>query len=178
MRQPAIFFITGASGSGKTTLLTRLAQQADSPDTSYYFFDSVGMPSAEVMQRDFGGPERWQEHATHQWVDRLLDTPAPLAVIEGSTRPQFIQAAFRRAGVVRGEVLLLDCGLEERRRRLQIDRAQPELANFHMFAWAAYLRGQADALGLPVLDNTALNLPNACKALAERIRRFATGVET
>ena len=65
MQQPAIFFITGASGSGKTTLLTQLAQSADVPGASYHFFDSVGIPSLEVMQRDFGGPERWQEHATH-----------------------------------------------------------------------------------------------------------------
>lgn len=174
MPQPTIFFITGASASGKTTLLARLARQADLPGASYHFFDSVGIPSPEGMQRDFGGPERWQEHATHRWVDQLLGVPSSLAIIEGSTRPQFILAAFERAKVVRGEVLLLDCGLEERRRRLQIDRAQPELANFHMFAWAAYLRGQADALGLPILDTTDLDLADACQRLAERIRQFAS----
>ncbi len=173
VRQPAIFFITGASGSGKTTLLTRLAEQADLPGANYHFFDDIGIPSAEVMQRDFGGPERWQEHATHRWVDRLLDVPESLAIIEGSTRPQFILAAFRRAKVARGGVLLLDCGLEERQRRLQTDRGQPELANFHMFAWAAYLRGQADALGVPVLDTTALSEEDACQALAKRVWQFA-----
>ena len=173
MHQPSIFFVTGASASGKTTLLNLLARQDALPDTSYHFFDSIGVPSLEVMQRDFGGSERWQEHATHLWIDRLLTAPAALVVIEGSTRPQFVLAAFRRAKVTHGGVLLLDCGLEERRRRLQIDRAQPELANFHMFAWAAYLRGQADALGLPVLDNSTLDETSACQALTASIRQFA-----
>ena len=173
MAQPGILFITGASGSGKTALLTLLAQQGILHGASYHFFDSVGIPPLDVMEREFGGPERWQEYATHRWVDLLLTTPEPLAIIEGSTRPQFILAAFRRAKVAHGGVLLLDCGLEERRRRLQIDRAQPELANFHMFAWAAYLRGQADALGLPVLDTTLLDPAAACQALAESIKQFA-----
>ncbi len=123
MSQPDIFFITGASGSGKTTLLDLLARQGTLPGASYHFFDSVGVPPLDVMQRDSGGLERWQEHATHRWVDQLLTDPEPLAIIEGSTRPRFILAAFRRAKVAHGGVLLLDCGLEERRRRLQIDRA-------------------------------------------------------
>ena len=72
-----------------------------------------------------------------------------------------------------GGVLLLDCGTEERRRRLQIDRAQPELANFQMFAWAAYLRGQADALEIPVLDTTTLSPIDAGRALAKSIEQFA-----
>ena len=174
MHQPSIFFVTGASASGKTTLLTWLAQQQALPSASYHFFDSIGIPSLEEMQRDFGGPERWQEHATQQWVDQLLTVPEALVVIEGQTRPQFVLAAFQRARVAHGGVLLLDCGYEERRRRLQIDRAQPELANFHMFAWAAYLRGQADALGFPVLDTTTLDQAEAGRALTEHIRRFAT----
>lgn len=178
MGPPAIFFVTGASGSGKTTLLARLAQQAELPGASYHFFDSIGVPSSEVMRRDFGGSERWQEDATHRWIARLLEIPEPLAIIEGSTRPQFILAAFQRAKVVGSGVLLLDCSPEERRRRLQIDREQPELASFHMFAWAAYLRGQADALGLPVLDTTALDPAEACQALAQSIRQFASSLGT
>lgn len=129
------------------------------------------------MQRDFGGSERWQEHTTHRWIDRVLDGAGSLAIIEGSTRPQFILDAFRRAKVARGGMLLLECGLEERRRRLQIDRVQPEMAHFYMFAWAAYLRGQADALAVPVLDTTTLNPTDACRSLAECIRRFAAPLD-
>ena len=174
MHQPSIFFITGASGSGKTTLLKRVAEQNILPDTSYHFFDSIGVPSLEVMQRDFGGGERWQEHATHQWIERLLTIRTALAVIEGQTRPQFILAAFQRAKVAHGGVLLLDCSTAERRRRLQIDRQQPELASFDMFAWAAYLRGQADALNLPVIDTTVIDPAAACETLAAKIKQFAS----
>ena len=42
-----------------------------------------------------------------------------------------------------------------------------------IYAWAAYLRGQADALGLEVLDTTTQSLETSVQALAESIARFA-----
>jgi len=41
-----------------------------------------------------------------------------------------------------------------------------------MSAWAAYLRGQADALDLPRLDTTALTIEDGITALAERALRL------
>jgi len=35
-----------------------------------------------------------------------------------------------------------------------MDRGQPELANPRMDCWAAYLRGQADALSLSIIDTS------------------------
>ena len=35
-----------------------------------------------------------------------------------------------------------------------MDRRQPELANPQMDCWAAYLRGQADALNLSIIDTS------------------------
>ena len=35
-----------------------------------------------------------------------------------------------------------------------MDRGQPELANPRMDCWAAYLRGQADALKLSIIDTS------------------------
>jgi hypothetical protein len=35
-----------------------------------------------------------------------------------------------------------------------MDRGQPELANPQMDCWAAYLRGQADALSLSIIDTS------------------------
>ena len=42
----------------------------------------------------------------------------------------------------------------KRNERLHIDRSQPELANAQMDCWAAYLRGQADALNLTIIDTS------------------------
>jgi hypothetical protein len=41
-----------------------------------------------------------------------------------------------------------------------------------MDSWAAYLRGQADALDVPVVDTTALTLPDATDLLEGIVRRF------
>jgi hypothetical protein len=38
-----------------------------------------------------------------------------------------------------------------------------------MDAWAAYLRGQADALGLPVLDTTGRSIAAATELLLARV---------
>jgi hypothetical protein len=38
-----------------------------------------------------------------------------------------------------------------------------------MEAWAAYLRGQADALGLRVLDTSAMSVERVADALAEDV---------
>jgi DNA-binding MarR family transcriptional regulator len=76
--------------------------------------------------------------------------------------------ALRRHGVVRGRVVLVDCAYAERNARLRGPRGQPELATPDMDCFAAYMRGQADALGLPVLDTTGRPVA-AC--LAE-LRRY------
>jgi len=58
----------------------------------------------------------------------------------------------------------IDCTREVRKARL-VARGQPELATDDMHAWAAYLRGQAHALGLPVIDTSGLGIEQATDAL-------------
>jgi hypothetical protein len=58
----------------------------------------------------------------------------------------------------------IDCTREVRKARL-VARGQPELATDDMHAWAAYLRGQAHALGLPVIDTSGLGIEQAIDAL-------------
>ena len=66
-----------------------------------YYFDSIGVPPIEIMERDFGGGEKWQAMATAHWVDRLVEKRdgARIAILEGQTRPSFIQPALARARV-------------------------------------------------------------------------------
>ena len=57
-----------------------------------------------------------------------------------------------------------------RRRARLAQRGQPELANLRMDNWAAYLRGQADALGLRVIDTDALAVEVVADLLAAQVK--------
>jgi adenylate kinase family enzyme len=167
---PAILFVIGASGAGKTAAVDALEQQNLS-GVGCYHFDSIAVPSADVMEQEWGGGERWQDQMTRRWIERLATNAdrVQIAVLEGQTRPSFIRAANRRLGVRHARILLLDCPPAIRRARLEGPRAQPELNNERMDVWAAYLRGQADALELPVFDTTSRSVAEVADLLREQI---------
>jgi hypothetical protein len=166
----AILVVTGASGSGKTAAVRGLdARQL--PGVRCYYFDAVGVPSIEDMRRDYGAPGEWQALTTQRWVDRFSADPdgAEVYVLDGQTRPSFVFSAAERAGITLARVVLLDCSSAVRHARLVGPRAQPELSNPQMDCWAAYLRGQADALNLPVIDTTGLRIDAAVDALVVHV---------
>jgi len=154
-QQPAIVVVTGASGAGKTTLVNAL-DALRLPGVGCYFFDSVGVPSPEEMERDFGGGDHWQAATAAWWIGRLLrnEDAVRVAVLDGQVRPSMMREHLARMGARRWRIVLADCGHAERNARLHGPRAQPELATGDMDCWAAYLRGQADAMDLPVIDTS------------------------
>ena len=170
-----ILVVTGASGAGKTAAVRAIEARALA-GVGCFYFDSMGVPSAEVMDRDFGGGDRWQAHATAQWLSRLdgLPTDVRVAVLDGQTRPHVVFEAAGGAFASDVHVALLDCAPETRADRLRGPRGQPELANDRMNSWAAYLRGQADALRLPIVDTTALTVDEVADRLEALIRTFAS----
>jgi energy-coupling factor transporter ATP-binding protein EcfA2 len=151
--EPAILVLTGASGAGKTTLVAALGA-LEVPGVGCYFFDSIGVPSPEEMTRVYGGGEQWQGAMTERWIARLMrnDDGVRVAVLDGQVRPSVVKLEMERQGTGKWRIVLADCGHGERNARLCGPRGQPELACGDMDCWAAYLRGQADALGLHVLD--------------------------
>ena len=171
--------MTGASGVGKTAAVERLEARR-LPAISCHYLDRIGVPSAEVMTREFGGPEEWQAQATDRWIERLAaatNDPAVVNVLDAQTRPSFVRAALARLDVDASltQIVLLACDPAVRRRRLA-ERGQPELASERMEQWAAYLREQADVLGLPVIDTTELDIDAVAEALedeVENLRRTA-----
>ena len=166
----AILAVVGASGVGKTTALRALTERC-LPAVGCYHFDSIGVPSPEAMHREFGSPENWQAAMTDRWIERLAanEDRVDVAVLEGQTRPSFLNAAFVRCGLQRSDIVLLDCSPDVRSARLHGPRAQPELATPRMDAWAAYLRGQADALGIAVYDTTGMEPATVADALTTHI---------
>lgn len=167
-----ILVITGASGAGKTAAV-RALEERELPGVRCFYFDSIGVPALEVMRREHGGGEQWQAWATREWL-RKLDQLAPtvqVAVLDGQTRPSHVAAVAKT--LVRGvHTVLLDCEQEERERRLQVGRRQPELVTNQMASWAAYLRGQADALLVDVIDTSQLSPPSVADLLVEAIGRL------
>jgi len=181
VRIPGILVVTGASGSGKTTTVRALEARALSGVHCYYF-DAVGVPRADVLERDLGSPEGWQAMTTRAWLDRLAADPdsADVYVLDGQTRPSFVRRAVERVHTAIVRIVLLDCAAPTRQARLAGPRGQPELSNPRMDGWAAYLRGQADALELPVIDTTNLAIDGAVDELVihvERLRRERAAAE-
>jgi len=144
MTTPSILVVTRASGSGKTATVRALEARALSGVRCYYF-DSVGVPSAESWGS--GGPEGWQAVTTTEWIRRLAADPdgAEVYVLDGQTRPSFVRSAVEVIHGAHVRVVLLECAPAVRHARLVGPRGQPELSNPQMDSWAAYLRGQADA---------------------------------
>jgi hypothetical protein len=172
MAFPGILVVTGASGSGKTATVRALEARA-LPRVRCYYFDAVGVPSAETMQRGFGGPEQWQAAMTRDWIERLTADPdgADVCVLDGQTRPSFVRSAVMegtRTTLVR--MVLLQCAPAVRNARLA-GRGQPELSTPRMDCWASYLRGQADALDLPVIDTTNIAIQDAVDALVVYVQQ-------
>jgi hypothetical protein len=171
--------VTGASGAGKTAAV-RALEARRLPGVRCYHFDSIGVPTAAVMDAEYGGGEQWQAAATTAWLRRLRSEPEEVrvAVLDGQTRPSVVLADGGGPGTSGGvHVALLDCAPEVRAARLCGPRGQPELATARMDAWAAYLRGQADALGLAVIDTTELTVEAVADRLAELVGRMTGAPE-
>ena len=123
------------------------------------------------MDRDWGSGENWQEAMTKGWIKRLASNAGrcEIAVLEGQTRPSFIEPSVAQAGITHARIVLLDCTGPVRLVRLRDFRAQPELANDRMDAWAAYLRSQAEARGLRVLETSVTSVEAVADALEHEV---------
>ncbi|MEP6781720.1 MAG: hypothetical protein ABJC26_17605 [Gemmatimonadaceae bacterium] len=162
MQCSRVLVVTGASGVGKTTLV-RTLESRGVPGVSFYYFDSIGVPSVEEMTLKFGSAAKWQLAMTNNWLERLARADG-LAVLDAQVRPSVCREAFARLHVD-GDIVLIDCEHDVRETRLRDERAQPELITREMACWASYLRGQADALELPIIDTTSLSINAAADQL-------------
>lgn len=176
--------MTGASGSGKTALVNHLRSSAATPlDLALFQFDSIGVPSPEVMVRDFGSGENWQQAKTLEWIERIsrdhLQTRD--VILEGQMRLSFIEEAVRRAGGGAQpsgvKIVLVDCTDAVRAHRLEVLRGQPELSNADMRNWAAYLRREAISGGHAIIDTSEMSVAEAAaqalKLLTDQSARTA-----
>lgn len=151
----SLVVLTGASGSGKTTLALEL--ERTHPKYTVLRFDTIGVPTAEVMA-SFGAGHQpggaWQRAMTLQWFERI----APIlrsgrsVLFEGQMRIAFIKEALAANGITHAHVVLVECGDYTRDDRLIHLRRQPELANESMRGWSLFLRREAQEAELEILD--------------------------
>ena len=148
--QPAILVLTGASGAGKTTLILKLNELAI-PGVMGINCDRVKIEVDETAD-----PADRQANILRYWIAYLVqpETGIELAVLDTQIRPHLALEVLNEAAIEYAQIVLVDCDPEKRNERLHVDRNQPELANPRMDCWAAYLRGQADALKLSIIDTS------------------------
>lgn len=146
-RSPAILVLTGASGAGKTTLALKL-NELEIPGVKGINCDRVKVESNESSDQ--------QSEILRYWISHLreAETGIELAVLDTQIRPHRALELLSQTGIQHAQIVLVDCDPAKRNERLHVDRDQPELASARMDCWAAYLRGQADALNLSIIDTS------------------------
>ncbi len=158
-------FITGASGSGKTTLLNEI-EKSNLLDLEFFYFDRLGIPTKEEMEKQYDSQENWQRETTISWIKDIKEKHLQnkSIVLDRQARLSFIIEAFKKNDISNFEIVLLDCSDEEREKRL-IERGHPELANFDMMNWAKYLRNEALENNVTIIDTTNLSIEEAQEKL-------------
>ena len=166
----AILILTGASGAGKTTLALKLNELAI-PGVKGFNCDRVKIESDETSDP----PDR-QAETLRYWISHLsqVETGIELAVLDTQIRPHRALEVLSQAAINCAQIVLVDCDPVKRNERLHMDRGQPELANPRMDCWAAYLRGQADALKLSIIDTSNDSIDESLVELELLVRDLLT----
>jgi len=149
-RKPAFIVLTGASGAGKTTLLLALAELR-LPGVECVNCDRVKLDATNSAD-----PSDRQTAILRHWISEIQnhENRVALAVLDTQIRPHRAMEVLEQEGIIDSQIVLVDCEPAKRNERLRTDRQQPELVSNQMDCWAAYLRGQADALKLSIIDTS------------------------
>lgn len=167
-KEKFIYFITGASGVGKTTLINNLKNRNKSNSWLFYHFDSIGVPSMEIMIEEYGSPSKWQEAKTNEWIEKLVDiNHTSVIIFEGQVNLEFIKQGFAKYNFKNFKIILIDCSSEVLADRLINKRKEPHLVNDNMYNWLNYLRNQAVSMGATIIDTTTLNDNEVLKKMEE-----------
>jgi hypothetical protein len=160
----SLVVLTGASGSGKTSIALELDRTH--PEYTVLRFDTIGIPSAEVMENFGTGYQpggAWQRAMTLQWFERfapILHTGRSV-LFEGQIRIAFITEALAINGITHARIVLVECDDCTRDDRLIRYRKQPELANESMRGWSRYLHKEALESGVEILDTGSCTLSDS-----------------
>lgn len=170
----ALVIMTGASGSGKTAIAKAIEE--NHPSITVLRFDTIGVPSAEVMAT-FGDDHRpggaWQRAMTFKWLETITPMLAESrkVLFEGQMRIAFIREALAASKIENARILCVECDDATRMRRLTHDRLQPELTNESMRNWSRYLHQEAVEARYEILNTTNLSLSESVKYVLSMLER-------
>lgn len=169
---PAFLVLTGASGAGKTTLIHKLNVVA------IHGVEGINCDRVKLDAPKDTEPTDAQVEILRYWISHLSanEKTVELAVLDTQIRPHRALEVLNRSGVVHAEIVLVDCDPAKRNERLRRERSQPELANSQMDCWAAYLRGQADALNLSIIDTSDDSIDRSFMQLEVLVRNLLSRV--
>ncbi|MFC1616498.1 hypothetical protein ACFL21_05125 [Patescibacteria group bacterium] len=170
----SVHFITGASGVGKTVLLSALKNEFPNENWAFLHFDSIGVPSFEEMEKQFGSPSAWQEAMTYKWIKNIFKKYSGYEKVffEGQVNLEFILQGFKKHNYKNYKITLIDCSEEEMAYRLTHHRNQPELLSEDMKNWLKFLRNQAKELSVSILDTTNKSKVKALEEFKELLSAF------
>lgn len=163
-----IIYITWASWSWKTTTIKHIEDSAWLEGVSFYYFDSIWVPSFEEMVEKFGSWEERQRQITIERTLRMLEDGNDICILDWQMRPSFIVEAMQVNWVVDWSIILIDCNDEVRTKRL-ISRWHPELVNFDMMNRAKYLREETTKGGWIIIDNSELTIEETASEIQKII---------
>ena len=178
----ALLILTGASGSGKTAIAEAIAKAHRF--VKVLRFDTIGVPSAEVMATFGSGHQpggAWQRAMTLAWMEKIapLLKQGKTVLFEGQMRIAFIREALYASGIEGARIVCVECDEFTRRQRLTENRRQPELAGETMMRWSRYLHEEAIATGCAILDTSSLSLSDSVRyvlsVLADQPKSAKTG---
>lgn len=168
---PTILFLSGACGVGKTTIVATLREHNTNPSRVFLHADSDGVPSFTEIISQAGSLERFQEIATHKWIEKITREyqSTDTVIIEGQARFNFIEDACRKFGVTKYAIILIDCDWEIMRDRLLNNRQQPELVTHDMQNWVKFLRKQAREKNIPIINTSCLTLEEVVDIIQAKV---------
>ena len=144
---------------GKTTLLQNLKEKYTG-NTAWEFlhFDSIGVPSNEEMVKEYGSGENWQRAKTFEWIERMVNgySNKEMVVMDGQSNMEFIKAGFEKQNFTNYKIILIDCEQDIMIKRLIDERQQAWLASEDMKNWLKFLRNQAQALNISIIDTSKI----------------------
>jgi|SRR3989344_4479479 len=166
-----IVWLTGASGVGKTTLLSCLKEK-HSKENNWEFikFDSIGVPSAEDMVKEYGSGENWQCAKTYEWIGKMVNgyPGKEVIIMDGQANLEFIKKGFEKQNFKDYQIVLIDCEQDVMINRLIDERQQAWLADEDMKNWLKFLRRQAQDFGAPIIETSHIG-PNQVAEKFEKI---------
>jgi hypothetical protein len=103
----------------------------------------------------YGSCERWQELATHSWIEKLSKlSNKKLVFLEGSFNPEFATTKMQKLGIKNFFLICIHTDRVVREKRLTDRRMQPELATQQMENFALMLKEKTTTLGGVVIHAT------------------------